>query len=462
MTKHAIIGRFGSSDQISVFQREDQITTILDLITPRNQLDHGIGRAVEDLGKMGLFPSEIGIDVLILAAHVYAADTRISRSSESQDSWTREIRLVVPMSDPERWEGVVGLLERMLNFLTGDRWTFAFRSRPRGFSYLAPARLEFPIHAPFDQLSLFSGGLDSLIGAIDILERGIIPLLISHAGDGPASAAQTACLEQLKNRYKNIPLEQFRVAMSFPDNLVQQTSKAESTTRGRSFLFFALGVLAGTGLGRSFTLTAPENGLIAINVPLDPLRLGALSTRTMHPFYIARWNELLAKLDIPGHIKNPYWKCTKGEMVMACANLVLLHDLIPLSLSCSSPSKGRWQKSGIENCGYCLPCLIRRAALEKVFGAGGDPTKYSLSNLVGATLDARKAKGRQVRSFQYALERLHANPELAKLLIYKPGPLSDLSMEETNELVGVYQRGMSEVASLLATVQTRSYTRKPL
>jgi hypothetical protein len=350
----------------------------------------------------------------------------------------------------------------MLNFLTGDRWAIGFRVRPDGFTQLSPARLRIPSPVQFDHLSLFSGGLDSLIGAIDLLESGARPLLISHAGDGPASAAQTSCYKELKGHYKQEPFDQFRVSMNFPDNLVRGQGKPENTTRGRSFLFFALGVLAGTGLGTNFTLTAPENGLIAINVPLDPLRLGALSTRTMHPFYIARWNELLARLEIPGHIENPYWKCTKGEMVISCTNQELLHRLIPLSLSCSSPSKGRWQKLGIENCGYCLPCLIRRAALERAYGQGGDPTKYSLSNLAGSTLDTQKAEGKQVRSFQFALERLRVNPRLARLLIYKPGPLTDLSTDDIVELAGAYQRGMNEVATLLATVQTRPHPRKPL
>lgn len=462
MTKHTVIGRFGLSDPISVSQSEGEVITDLNLLSPRNELNHDISHALEDLIQKGLAPSELGIDVLILAAHVYAADTRISRASESQDSWTREMRMVVPVSDPERWRSAADLLTRMLNFLTGDIWGFEFRARPRGFTQLAPARLSLQTRTPFDQLSLFSGGLDSLIGAINLLESGATPLLISHAGDGPASSAQYACLAQLRDHYKKVPFDQFRATMSFPDNLVQQTGKSESTTRGRSFLFFALGILAGTGLGRDFTLIAPENGLIAINVPLDPLRLGALSTRTMHPFYIARWNELLAKLGIPGHIENPYWNCTKGEMVLSCANQKLLHLLIPLSMSCSSPSKGRWLKQGIQNCGYCLPCLIRRAALEKAYGQDGDPTNYHLSSLTGATLSTRKAEGQQARSIQVALERLRANPNLAKLLIYKPGPLSDLSTDEINELTGVYQRGMSEVASLLSTVQTRSHIRMPL
>jgi hypothetical protein len=459
MTKHMIIGRFGPSDRLPIPHLEGEITTVLNLLTPKNKLDFGIGHALEDLVSLNLVPSEVGIDLLVLAAHVYAADTRISRKSESQDSWTREIRLVIPVSDPELWENMSGLLQRMLNFLTGDLWSFSFRSRPPSFNRLAPARLKIRTSTPFTHFSLFSGGLDSLIGAIDLLERGSVPLLISHAGDGPSSSAQAACFKELKAHYKSNPFERFRVAMSFPSNLVRTIGELESTTRGRSFLFFAIGILVGTGLGKSFVLNAPENGLIAINVPLDPLRIGAFSTRTMHPFYIARWNELLSKLKIPGCIENPYWENTKGEIVLGCANKALIRQLIPLTMSCSSPSKGRWLKNRIENCGFCLPCLVRRAAIETAYGHGNDPTNYSLSNLASSTLDSCRAEGQQVRSFQFALERIRVNTDLSKLVIYKPGPLSDLSADDITALAGVYQRGMNEVGSLLQKVRTRPHSK---
>jgi len=237
--------------------------------------------------------------------------------------------------------------------------------------------------------------------------------------------------------------------MSFDQGLVKGVGP-EDTTRGRSFLFFSLGVLAGTGLGREFTGRVPENGLIALNVPLDPLRLGALSTRTTHPFYMARWAELLAALGIPGRIENPYWNKTKGEMVAECANPELLRRLVPSSLSCSSPTKGRWQGRGIEHCGYCIPCLIRRAALH----GDADATVYTLADLRGTDLDARQAEGQQVRSLQLAIKRLRARPDLARLLIHKPGPLSDYP-ERLNDFAGVYRRGMEEIEALLAGVRTR-------
>jgi hypothetical protein len=304
---------------------------------------------------------------------------------------------------------------------------------------------------PFSSLALFSGGLDSLIGAINILEQGATPLLISHAGEGATSKTQHALFKNLKQYYQR-PFDRLRIWMNFPNGLVRNVD-SENTTRGRSFLFFAAGVFAGTGLHDAFTLRVPENGLIALNVPLDPLRLGALSTRTTHPFYMARWNDLLAALDVPGRIENPYWNRTKGEMVAQCANRPLLANLAPTSVSCASPTKGRWAGRGTEHCGYCLPCLIRRAALRQGLGSA-DNTQYT-ADLTAAIFDTLQAEGQQIRSFQFAIERLRKRPQIAALLIHKPGPLSDESPARQLDLADVYRRGLEELGTLLANVRAQ-------
>lgn len=453
MRRHVIIGRFGLLDKEKVSTASDEIPTELNLVAGAKRLDHGMGGALDDLAALGVFPTDRGLDLLVLAAHVHAADTRLSRVTESQDSWTREIRLVVPVGDPGRWTAVTALLTRMLDFLTGDRWALTFRQRPPPFAAVVSVPPKQIGQPPFDGLSLFSGGLDSLIGAIDTLERGGLPLFVSHAGEGASSDAQNTCFDALKANYKSRSLSRLRVWMTFPKALVRHVAP-EDTTRGRSFLFIALGVFAGTGLSRPFTLRVPENGLIALNVPLDPLRLGSLSTRTTHPFYLARWNELLETIGIPGRVENPYWNKTKGEMVAACANQKLLQTLVPSSLSCSSPTKGRWRGRGIEHCGYCLPCLIRRAALEVAFGHANDSTSYTVRDLKARILNTRQSGGEQVRSLQLAVERLRSRPDLAKILIHKPGPLSDVAAD-LSDLAGVYRRGMSEVGALLAGVRAR-------
>ena len=452
MSRHFVYGRFGLKDTIAVPSTEDEIATSVEFVQATKRLDHGIGTALDDLAMMGVYPSELGVDLLVLAAHIYAADTRISRDAESQDNWTRELRLVVPVSDIARWNSVSGLLQRMLNFLTGDRWTFGFRPRPEGFEqFVAPKPLLLPeLH--FEDVSLLSGGLDSLIGAIDTLDQGRNPLFVSHAGEGAVSAAQETLFRTLETQYPNRPFRRLRVWMSFPKELVKNVP-AEDSTRGRSFLFFAAGTLAGSGLGQACRLFAPENGLIALNVPLDQLRLGSLSTRTTHPFYIARWNELLRNLEIPVTIENPYWDKTKGEMVAACTNPPLLRRTIPESLSCSSPTKARWKGHGTEHCGFCLPCLIRRAAIESGI-RGADPTTYTLADLRSAPLNSTEAEGTQIRSFQLAISRLLREPGLASILIHKPGPLIDESPHRQATLAGVYLRGMKEVSKLLANVTT--------
>ncbi len=453
MRRHLIIGRLGPDDRTRVPRADDEVVTRLELVVGDRALGHGIGRALADLARLGVFPTEVGVDLLVLAAHVHAADTRVSRGSESQDGWTREIRIVVPVADPARWTAAASVFMRLLRFLTGDHWELGFRSRPRRFASIAPARRPTLLDPPFDDLALFSGGLDSLIGAIDSLDAGRTPLFISHAGEGATSDAQSTLFDALKTQYPGRRFDRLRLWMAFPDGLVAG-SAGENTTRGRSFLFFSAGVLAGSGLDRAFTLKCPENGLIAINVPLDPVRLGALSTRTTHPFYIARWNEALAALGVQGRIENPYWDRTKGEMVAACSNDALLRRTAPTSLSCASPSKGRWQGLSVQHCGYCLPCLIRRASLVTGLAPDPDPTVYTVDDLTARPLNTRESEGVQIRSFQLAINRLRARPALASLLIHKPGPLSDESPGRQAALADVYRRGMEELGTILAGVRT--------
>lgn len=451
MQPHALVGRFGATTFGGTAATSERVTRV-DFLDDRGAVKFGVGDVAAELRQHGLAPTELGLDLILLATLVHAADTRLARRSESQDSWTREIRIDAPVHDVDRWRPTTTVLERMLNFLTGDLWSVGFHERD-----LSPSITAEPVgqdRRSFDVVSLFSGGLDSLVGTIDLLHGGANPLLVSHAADGATSAAQHQLLTGLKAAYPDGRVERVRGWVSVPKGIAPGIG-AEDTTRGRSFLFLALGAFVGSSFRLRFDLRIPENGLIALNVPLDRLRLGALSTRTTHPFYLARWNEFLAELGMDAAVTNPYRLRTKGEMLSECANADLLRSLLAGSMSCSSPSKARWEGHGIQHCGYCLPCLIRRASIQRAFGRGGDPTAYTLEDLASRPLDARRAEGQQVRSFQYAIDRLERTDGIEKLLVYKPGPLHDV-VDEVSELAAVYRRGMFEVRSILDGVRTES------
>jgi 7-cyano-7-deazaguanine synthase in queuosine biosynthesis len=453
MRHHSIICRLGQNDRTAVAPlRPDTHLTEISFIEGNQRLGFGLGQALDQLGELGLRPSEVAVDLALLAAAVTAADTRISRATESQDAWTREIDLHLPVSEPAIWTAQIPLLAKTLNFLTGDRWSLSFRDRIPTLPILAAAPTTLRTANP-SCICLFSGGLDSFIGAIDLLTAGETPILISHYWDGETSKHQNLCSTALKQRYQNAQIDHVRARVGFPNDTVED-SAAENTLRGRSFLFFALAALAADAVGGDMVIHVPENGLISLNVPLDPLRLGALSTRTTHPYYMARFNDLLHALNFNCQLSNRYGHQTKGQMTRGCADLEFLQLEAHKTMSCSSPAKARWARDEEQrqpkHCGYCVPCLIRRAAILE--GLEVDNTPYQVPDLHARILDTNKAEGEHVRSFQLALSRLARQPNRAKFDIHKPGPLID-HLGDLAAYEAVYVSGLQEVGRLLAGVR---------
>lgn len=453
MRRFSLIGRLGPDDKAKINTvQPDAYAFEIDFLDGDRCMGFGIGHALDQLASLGLHPSERGIDLVVLAALVNAGDTRVSRKLNAQDGWTREIDLYVPVSTPRAWTASTRSIEAMLRFLTGDRWRVFFRDRTSRATTLAVAPKRLAIDG-LTKVSLLSGGLDSLIGAIDLLSGGEQrPLFVSHYWDGETAKAQAYILERLEARFGKEAFKSLRVRLGF-DKHHLATGETENTQRGRSFLFYSLATLAASAIEGRTTVDIPENGLIALNVPLDPLRFGALSTRTAHPHFIARMQSLINALELDVELNNPYRHMTKGEMVANCADKVFLEKIVGNSMSCSSPAKARYKKLSPRHCGYCVPCLIRKASLE--FGLDGDDkTLYTIGDLKAKVLASDRPEGEHVRSFQLMAKRIEATPSLSKILVHKPGPLYD-EPAAILDYADVFRRGVLEVAKLLAGVRTR-------
>ena len=452
MRRFSLIGRLGPDDKgtINLVQSDSDVFEI-DFLDGDLRMGFGIGHALDQLASLGLQASERGIDLVVLAALVNAGDTRVSRKLNAQDGWTREIDLYVPVSAAAAWSANSGSIESMLRFLSGDRWRIFFRDRTKRTKILAVAPKRLAIDG-LTKVSLLSGGLDSLIGAVDLLSGGVRPLFVSHYWDSETAKAQAYILERLETQFGKEAFKSLRVRLGF-DKHHLTTGETENTQRGRSFLFYSLATLAASAINGRTAVEIPENGLIALNVPLDPLRFGALSTRTAHPHFIASMQRLIDALALDVELNNPYRHMTKGEMVANCADKLFLQKIVANSMSCSSPAKARYKKLSPRHCGYCVPCLIRRASLE-VGLDGDDETLYTVEDLKGHILASDQPEGEHVRSFQLMAKRIRAKPDLAKILVHKPGPLHD-KPDEIPDYADVFRRGVLEVAELLKGVRAR-------
>lgn len=401
-------------------------------------LDRRIGsNAWALVDEHGLAPQSLAVELYRLALLAYTADTRIPRSL-AFNSWERDLVLHVPVADPAPWLATRELLVELLSFLTGDHWQIEFYAskRPRPPADLRARR---KAKAPAtDTVSLFSGGLDSLIGASDLLATGVQPVLIGHC-DAPSTASvQSALLQALHTKYGAAgPLLQFWIR---PPGLLDGAK--EITTRGRSFLFFTLATFVASGLGRAARLVIPENGFIAVNAPLTGTRLGALSTRTVHPYTVVLYRRLLAALGLPVSVETPYALATKGEMLERASDQAFLRSSGRLSMSCAHPTAGRWKKlPAFKHCGRCVPCLIRRASFHRV---GWDTASDYHTDVLAVGRNASKLE--DVRAFLVAIERRNTlAPELA---VMRSGSIPP-EAGSVAQFADVYARGLDEVAVFL-------------
>ena len=82
--------------------------------------------------------------------------------------------------------------------------------------------------------------------------------------------------------------------------------------------------------------------------------------------------------------------------------------------------------------------------MKKAFGLGNDCTKHTEESINTIIHSHLNATGLQLRSFQLAINRIKRQPNLAKILIHKPGPLPN-DARYLEKLAEVYTRGLLEV-----------------
>ncbi|MBT2498069.1 hypothetical protein J7E25_03070 [Agromyces sp. ISL-38] len=324
------------------------------------------------LSQLGTVPP-LSADVVRIALAVYAADHSVKREGGGSNWNRRELDVIVPVSDPELWARHSAELIVVTNFLTGDDWSFQF-------TYYEGEEDQQPLvaHAPA-RVVLASGGADSGTGAVisaSSLAIGSSHILVSHSSSGATSGSQQEVHDALEVLFSGKQEAHHRVFLARAKKRLDGTEYSdEPSSRSRSFLFLALGLAVAAQSGA--TLWIPENGFASLNPPLGPERLGALSTKTTHPWFLWRFQELLMKVGAHAALENPFQLDTKGEMFAQVASLLGADEASMFLTSTNSCSHTDQNYQGVPSgthCGVCFGCIVRRAS----FTTSGvkDATRY--------------------------------------------------------------------------------------
>lgn len=375
------------------------------------------------------------LDLLYISLAVFSAD-RLCKRGDSTDAWSRDLEIFIPVLNLELWNTNKNILQKMISFLSGDKWTFHFRERnlvekeKNHKHYIENCNTEA---IDYDRVCMFSGGLDSFIGAIDILENddNMHTLFVSHYGGGKGTKEYQ---DILKEKFCNY----FEISDSdFHQFYAKVIDGVEDTTRTRSFMFFSHAIAIASAFGKEVELIIPENGLISLNIPSTFSRLGTSSTRTTHPYYLDLFQKLINNLGLSINLKNPYQFQTKGEMLISCQNQTFMIDNLGNTMSCSHPDNGRHKgESTTKHCGYCLPCVIRQAAIKKseiVDTSCYRDNKFEIVNISKECLN----------SYRLGMKRF--NPKYAFMTIQQSGTITN----RINDYTDLYIRGMKELKEYL-------------
>jgi 7-cyano-7-deazaguanine synthase in queuosine biosynthesis len=307
-------------------------------------------------------------DLLDVAMALYVADRLVRRSPGKEidpqgQVQGREFSLVLPVREVGRWRDseIQQALILAIEAYTGDGWSFEFvqhaSTDAQGQGMFAIDRPEHPL------VGLFSGGLDSLAGAVNQLldpkfDAGIFAVATSNSR---LAATQLVTLSSLSSVVPGKSI----LPVRFDHDFHPITSEAvdehdqEKSQRARGFLFAALGAVVAQMAGVD-ALHVYENGVGAINLGYTGASLGLDHTRAMNPIALERMGAFISTLLERSFqlVNRSLWK-TKGEMCLKLKQAGFA-DLAAQTMSCDGFSAVR---ATPVQCGRCTSCLLRRVSL---------------------------------------------------------------------------------------------------
>ena len=403
-------------------------------------------------------------DLLEIAAYVYCADQATSRGGKNVDgfgdAWRRHFWFKIPVRRLEFWKRaeVQKVLRETLEFLSDDYFDFEFvagKGAPRMQEY-------FPKLVPggpgdgVEGVVLFSGGLDSLAGAVEeaVAERRV--LLVTHKPTEKLNGVHASLQALLRAKAGKFAPTHLSVRINKDSDL-----NRNYTQRTRSFLYAAVGATVARMQGLEL-LRFYENGVVTMNLPVCAQVVSTRATRTTHPRVLAGFEKLFSLVaGSPFRVENPFLWDTKADVIKR----ILKHgcgDLIGESVSCAHT----WTFSHqYPHCGTCSQCIDRRVGIVAAEAEKYDPAeKYKSDVFTGGRPNVEDRmmvatyveRANQVAKLGNVAELIARYPEVVRMLGFLEGKPSaaaakvlDLHRRHGEEVNGAIERMLAANAKAL-------------
>lgn len=419
---------------------------------------------IEDIhSKMFSSVPSVFHDLMEIATYVYSADQVIVRGADDVDTfgdgWRRNLHFVVPVRNPEFWSStkVVETLCDTLGFLSDDNYQFDFVKLEQDHAfqdYLAFDDTRQVYGLP-EQVVMFSGGLDSLAGAIDeVVNQKRRVVLVTHKSTSKLNKRHRVLEKMLADKAGDNAPHHISIRVHKTKEL-----NHEYTQRSRSFLFVSMGATIAKMLGLK-SVRFYENGVISLNLPVCAQVAGGKATRTTHPKVMKGFQELLSLVaGEPFTIENPYiWK-TKADVVKVITDAGC-QDLIAHSMTCTHT----WEMTNQHtHCGGCSQCIDRRFAVIAANADQHDPTEHYKMDVFTQSRKKDEDKimaaaylerANQVKNLTDVMQLIGSYAEVTRVFRY----LDCSPAQAAQRVFDLYKRHANEVTGALDVMGKRYFT----
>ena len=401
-------------------------------------------------------------DLLEIAAYVASGDHAIKRGALDVQTlganWRRRMHYHIPVRRAALWNdpSMQVMLRETLDYLSDDFYDFTFypaKDAPLLQDYFTGFdKGVLPKHKP-EQVMMFSGGLDSLAGAVEeIVVKKRVVALVNHQSTKKFKVLYEKLNGGLMEQCGDMKPLHLRVEI----NKAQHLNK-EYTQRARSFLYAALGATVSMMLDLR-KLCFYENGIVSLNLPVCAQVIGGRATRTTHPRVLAGFQNLFSKLaEEPFAVENPFLWNTKGEVIKKIT-AAGCGPLIEHSRSCAHT----WETTNTHtHCGVCSQCIDRRFGVVAAGAEEFDPLRvYKLDVFTQSPpKDADKIMGaaylNKAINFETAKEVpqfIADNPEVRRVLRHVEGTPTGAA----KRIMELHQHHAQEVTGALKTMLGRN------